>query len=56
MHCRYHVFFIGLQMITLKKINAYIKKLEGNIDVTNNGNTRLIDHMLETEREIWANF
>ena len=45
--------FIGLEMITLKEINVYIKKLEANIEVTNIGNPRVIEYLLETKREFW---
>lgn len=45
--------FIGLEMITLKEINVYIKKLEANIEVANIGNPRVIEYLLETKREFW---
>ena len=41
-------------MITLKEINVYIKKLETNIEVTNIGNPRVIEYLLETKREFWV--
>ena len=39
----------------IKEINNHLNKLEADVAVTKNVNSRLVDQLVETERQCWAN-
>ena len=39
----------------IKEINNHLNKLEADVAVTKNVNTRLVDQLVDTERQCWAN-
>lgn len=39
----------------VKEINNHLKKLEPDVALTGNMNSRLEDQLVETERQCWAN-
>ena len=39
----------------IKEINNHLNKLEDDAMVTKNVNSRLVDQLVETERQFWAN-
>ena len=39
----------------IKEINNHLNKLEADVAVTKNVNSRLIDQLVETEKQCWAN-
>ena len=46
---------IATSTAEIKEINNHLNKLEADVAVTNNLNTRLVDQLVETERQCWAN-
>ena len=39
----------------IKEINNHLNKLEADVAVTKNVNSRLVEQLVETERQCWAN-
>ena len=39
----------------IKEINNRLNKLEADVAITKNVNSRLVDQLVETERQCWAN-
>ena len=37
------------------EINNHLNKLEADVAVTKNVNSRSVDHLVETEKQCWAN-
>ena len=40
----------------IKEIKNHLKKLEVDVAVNKNVNSRLVEQLVETERQFWANF
>ena len=46
---------IATLTVEIKEINNYMNKLEADFAVTKNVNSRLVDQLVETGRQCWAN-
>ena len=50
---------IGAQIFTLtaevKELSSYLKKLEADIGIVKNVNSRLVEQLVQTEQQCWEN-
>ena len=46
---------IAMSTGEIKENNNHLNKLEADVTVTKNVNTRLVDQLVETERQCWVN-